>query len=60
MKIHPSDNPGTLIAFEIFTSDNYVARNQFIFIALTIKNKIVFINGSLPQPNLDNTRLSVA
>ncbi|KAF5445279.1 hypothetical protein F2P56_034343 [Juglans regia] len=58
--LHPSDNPGALLVSEIFTGENYIAWSRSLPIALTVKNKITFIDGSLTQPNLDNPRLRVA
>ncbi|KAF5447408.1 hypothetical protein F2P56_032962 [Juglans regia] len=58
--LHPSDNPGTLLVSEIFYGDNYVAWSRSITIALTVKNKVAFIDGSLPQPSSTNSRLKIA
>ncbi|XP_042977221.1 uncharacterized protein LOC122308118 [Carya illinoinensis] len=58
--LHPSDNPGALLVSEIFSGDNYVAWSRSITIALTVKNKVAFIDGSLPQPNPANVRLKTA
>ncbi|KAF5477453.1 hypothetical protein F2P56_004093 [Juglans regia] len=58
--LHPSDNPGVLLVSEIFSGDNYVAWSRSITIALTVKNKVAFIDGSLPQPNSTNSRLKIA
>ena len=49
--LHPSDNPRALLVSEIFTGDNYIAWSRSMTIALTVKNKISFIDGSLMQPN---------
>jgi len=56
----PSDNPGALLVSEIFTGENYFAWSRSMKIALTVKNKIAFINGSLVQPNTTNQSLRVA
>jgi len=45
--LHPSDNPGALLVSEIFTGENYIAWSRSMTIALTVKNKIAFIDGSL-------------
>ncbi|KAF5458830.1 hypothetical protein F2P56_022831 [Juglans regia] len=58
--LHPSDNPGALLVSEIFSGDNYVAWSRSITIALTVKNKVAFIDGSLPQPSSTNARLKTA
>ncbi|XP_073265499.1 uncharacterized protein [Populus alba] len=58
--LHPSDNPGALLVSEIFAGDNYIAWSRSMTIALTVKNKISFIDGSLKQPNTNNQLLRVA
>ncbi|KAF5459716.1 hypothetical protein F2P56_019638, partial [Juglans regia] len=58
--LHPSDNPGALLVSEIFNGANYVAWSRSISIALTVKNKLAFVDGSLPQPSPNNTKLQVA
>jgi len=58
--LHPFDNPGALLVSEIFTGENYIAWSRSMTIALTVKNKIAFIDGSLPQPITNNQTLRVA
>jgi len=58
--LHPSDNPGALLVSEIFTGENYIAWSRSMTIALTVKNKIAFIDGSLVQPITTNQSLRVA
>ena len=58
--LHPSDNPGALLVSEIFTGENYIAWSRSMTIALTVKNKISFIDGSLMQPITNNESLRVA
>ncbi|XP_041004094.1 uncharacterized protein LOC121249450 [Juglans microcarpa x Juglans regia] len=58
--LQPSDNPGALLVSKIFNGANYVAWSRSISIALTVKNKLAFVDGSLPQPSPDNTKLQVA
>ena len=48
--LHPSDNPGALLVSEIFVGDNYIAWSRSITIALTVKNNVAFINGSITAP----------
>ncbi|XP_042961358.1 uncharacterized protein LOC122296040 [Carya illinoinensis] len=48
--LHPSDNPGSLLVSEIFAGDNYIAWSRSITIALTVKNTIAFIGGSITAP----------
>ncbi|XP_057958660.1 uncharacterized protein LOC131151433 [Malania oleifera] len=42
--LHPLDNPGALLVSEILTGANYIAWSRSISIALTVKNKITFID----------------
>ena len=58
--LHPSDNPGALLVSEIFTGENYIAWSRSMAIALTVKNKIAFIDGSLTQPNTNNQSLHMS
>ncbi|KAF5477701.1 hypothetical protein F2P56_004318 [Juglans regia] len=59
--LHPSDNPGALLVSEIFTGENYIAWSRSIAIALTVKNKISFIDETLLQPRIDtDSRLRIA
>ncbi|RVX08728.1 Retrovirus-related Pol polyprotein from transposon RE1 [Vitis vinifera] len=58
--LHPSDNPGALLVSEIFTGENYIAWSRSMSIALTVKNKIAFVDGSLVQPITNDPRLRVA
>ncbi|XP_057976054.1 uncharacterized protein LOC131163475 [Malania oleifera] len=58
--LHPSDNLGALLVSEILTGANYVAWSRSISIALTVKNKIAFIDGTLPQSNSGDSRIRIA
>ena len=58
--LHPSDNPGALLVSEIFTGENYIAWSRSMSIALTVKNKIAFVDGSLVQPITNDPHLHVA
>lgn len=53
-------NTRALLVSKIFSGDNYVAQSRSITIALIVKNKVAFINGSLPQPSPVNVRLKTA
>jgi hypothetical protein len=35
----------------LLTGDNYYTWSRSMFMALTAKNKLQFINGTLPRPN---------
>ncbi|KAF5469796.1 hypothetical protein F2P56_010356 [Juglans regia] len=58
--LHPSDNPGVLLVSEIFTGENYIAWSRSMLIALTVKNKVAFVDGSLVQPITNDPYLRVA
>ncbi|XP_057972797.1 uncharacterized protein LOC131160943 [Malania oleifera] len=58
--LHPLNNPGALLVSEILTGANYVAWSRSISIALTVKNKIAFIDGTLPQSNSGDSRIQIA
>jgi hypothetical protein len=58
--LHPSDNHSALLVFEIFIGENYIAWSRSISIALTVKNKIAFVDGSLVQPITTDHSLHVA
>lgn len=44
------DNPGTSLISEVLDGSNYNTWNIAITIALDAKNKIAFVDGSLPRP----------
>ncbi|XP_022895260.1 uncharacterized protein LOC111409444 [Olea europaea var. sylvestris] len=49
--LHHSDNPSALIISEVFNGENYTSWSRSISMALSVKNKLAFIDGSLPAPN---------
>ncbi|KAJ1684878.1 hypothetical protein LUZ63_016268 [Rhynchospora breviuscula] len=48
--LHPSDNPGTAISSCILKGDNYDLWEKAMKNALRAKNKVGFVNGTLPKP----------
>jgi hypothetical protein len=58
--LHPSNNPSALLVSEIFTGENYIAWSRSMSIALTVKHKIAFVDGSLAQPITTDQSLRVA
>lgn len=50
--ISPSDSPGTLLADTIFDGQSFGGWKRRMWIALTTKNKIGFINGSTVEPKV--------
>lgn len=51
--LHPSNNLSALLIFEIFVGDNYTVWSRSITVALTVKNKVAFIDGSITAPPPD-------
>lgn len=52
--LHHSDNPGTMLVSQPSTSDNYSTWNRAINMALSVKNKTGFTNGSIKKPLTTN------
>lgn len=48
--LHPGENPGAILVSPPLNGDNYYHWSRAMKRALSSKNKIKFINGSLPQP----------
>ena len=49
--LHPSDNPENILVSNILIGDNYPTWRHAIIMALTAKNKLVFVDGSFLQPD---------
>lgn len=49
--LHHSDNPGLILVTQQLTGDNYASWSPAMVIALTVKNKLGFINGSIEKPD---------
>lgn len=49
--IHPSENPANPLVSMKFNGDNFFEWQRGIMIALSCKNKLSFIDGSLPKPS---------
>jgi hypothetical protein len=48
--LHHGDSPGAILVAQQLTGDNYSSWKRAMLMALTTKNKIGFVNGSLPIP----------
>ena len=55
--LHHSDNPGIVLVSQVLTGDNYTSWSRAMMIALSVKNKLGFINGSLVKPNESDQNL---
>jgi hypothetical protein len=49
--LHHGDNPGSILVTQLLTGDNYYTWSRLMFMALTAKNKLQFINAALPKPH---------
>ena len=48
--LHHSDSPGLVLVSQHLTGDNYSSWSRAMTIALSIKNKVGFIDGSISKP----------
>lgn len=48
--LHPSNNPGTVLVSQLLTGDNYPTWRRAIRMALSAKNKMGFVNGTILKP----------
>ncbi|XP_024196353.1 uncharacterized protein LOC112199594 [Rosa chinensis] len=48
--LHHSDQPGAILVSQSLEENNYMAWIQSMSMALTIKNKKGFVDGSIPRP----------
>ena len=51
--LHQADGPGMVLMSQVLTSDNYGSWSKAIIVALSVKNKLGFVGGSIPQPDPD-------
>ncbi|XP_042035043.1 uncharacterized protein LOC121781364 [Salvia splendens] len=52
--LHPSDNPGVIFVPRQLIGSNYTTWSRSFTIALLAKNKLVFVDGSIPWPNRED------
>jgi hypothetical protein len=52
--LHNGDNPGSNLVSQLLTGENYYTWSRSMLMALTAKNKVLFINGGLPKPDASN------
>jgi len=48
--LHPNENPSLVLVSSILTGSNYHQWNRAMHMALLSKNKIKFVDGSIPVP----------
>jgi len=49
--LHHGDNPSSILVTQLLTGDNYYTWSWSMFMTLTAKNRLQFINGALPKPH---------
>ncbi|KAM6548502.1 hypothetical protein CsatB_020178 [Cannabis sativa] len=53
--LHHGDNPGNILVSQLLTGqDNYVAWSRAMELAISFKNKLGFLNGSISKPPISN------
>uniref|UniRef100_A0A803QFN9 Retrotransposon Copia-like N-terminal domain-containing protein n=1 Tax=Cannabis sativa TaxID=3483 RepID=A0A803QFN9_CANSA len=56
--LHHGDNPGNTLASQPLTGqDNYVSWSRAMQLAISVKNKIRFLDGSIPKPHISEQSL---
>jgi len=51
MYLHHGDNPGSVLVTQLLPSDNYFTWSRSMYMALSAKKKLHFINGTLTKPS---------
>jgi len=57
MFIHPSDHPGQVLVANVFNGEGFDSWKRTFLRALSSKNKVGFIDGTVKQPAADSTLL---
>ncbi|XP_009764221.1 uncharacterized protein [Nicotiana sylvestris] len=52
--LHPSDSPGMILANSIFDGKGYGGWRRAVLIALSVKNKVGFIDATITEPPADS------
>ena len=55
--LHYSDSPGLVLVSQQLTGDNYPSWTRAMIIALSVKNKLGFIDGSISRPDGTDSNL---
>ncbi|XP_042005706.1 uncharacterized protein LOC121754408 [Salvia splendens] len=56
--LHPSDNPSFQLVPHVLIGSNYINWSRSVTKTLLAKNKIAFVNGTLPRPTEDDLLFS--
>jgi hypothetical protein len=51
--LHHGDSPGSILVSQVLQGDNYHTWSRSMIMALTAKNKLKFIDGSLKKPSTE-------
>lgn len=54
--LHPSDNPRPVLVLQHLTEDNFSSWRRAMLMALDGKNKVGFVDGSIPKPAEDQLK----
>ncbi|XP_020967516.1 uncharacterized protein LOC110266826 [Arachis ipaensis] len=52
--LHPADSPGNRLISRVLDHQNYHNWSHYMLLALKSKNKLAFIDGTLPKPPVDD------
>jgi len=52
--IHPSKGPNSILITPLFDGSNYLAWHRSMKLASGVKNKLAFLDGSIPIPPTDD------
>ncbi|XP_068650569.1 uncharacterized protein [Aristolochia californica] len=55
--IHHSDSPGQVLVSQLLTGENYINWSRVMLIALSVKNKVGFVDGSILEPQSTDSNL---
>lgn len=55
--LHHSDSPGLILVSQQLTGDNYTSWSRAMTIALSVKNKLGFVDGTITKPKGINADL---
>ena len=55
--LHYLDSPGLILVSQLLTKENYASWSRSILIALFMKNKLGFVDGSIEKPSGENSDL---
>ncbi len=53
--LHNDDNLGTVLVSQILTGNNFSTWRRFMEMALIAKNKVAFLDGSIPKPSFTDS-----